>query len=341
MEHKITIRDIAKHAKVGTTTVSRVLNNHPYVSEDKRERVLQAIDELNYRPSIMARNLRGSPSGLLGFLSDDVATTPYAVDIIRGAQEVAWDNNMLLLIADSGNRRDSIAAALEVFMERKVEGIVFAAMYHREVTLPHDLEGVPTVLANCFVKDRSLPSVVPDEFVGGYNATKRLIEAGHRRIGFINLWEVRDGVPLPLPAIKGRLAGYRHALDEADIPFDEDLIRYTNQSPSANYNYAKELMSLDNPPTGIFCGNDRVAMSCYGALADLGLHVPDDVAVIGFDNILNITEGLLPALTTVQLPHYEMGKWAVEYLLNQIGKTPTDDPIQEELNCPLVERDSV
>lgn len=341
MEQKITIRDIAKHAKVGTTTVSRVLNNHPYVSEDKRERVLRAIEELNYRPSPTARNLRGSPSGLFGFLSDDVVTTPYAVDIIRGAQEIAWDNNMLLLIADSGNHDDSVAAALDVFMERQVEGIIFATMYHREVELPHDLKGVPTVLANCFDKGRVLPSVVPNEFNGGYTATKRLIDAGHRRIGFINLWEVREGVPLPLPAITGRLAGYRHALEEADMPFDEALIRYTNQSPTANYNFAQELIGLDNPPTAIFCGNDRVAMSCYGALSTLGLRVPDDVAVIGFDNILNITEGLLPALTTIQLPHYEMGKWAVEYLLNQKDKTPPKDAIQYELDCPLVERDSV
>lgn len=340
MDNKLTIRDIAKYAGVGTTTVSRVLNNHPYVSDSKRERVLQAIDELNYRPNPTARNLRGSPSGLLGFLTDDVATTPYAVDIIRGAQEVAWEHNIVLLIADSGKNRDSAEAVVDIFLERQIEGIVYAAMYHRKVTLPRGLEEIPTVLANCFVEDRSLPSVVPNEFDGGYNATEALIKAGHMRIGFINLWEVREGVQVPLPAIEGRLAGYRHALEINNIPFDENLIRYTNQSPTANYHHAKTLLSLSSPPTAIFCGNDKIAMSCYGAMAELGLRIPDDIAIVGFDNILDITEGLLPTLTTIQLPHYEMGKWAVEYLMPQT----LDDsikPIQHKLECPLVLRHSI
>lgn len=341
MNNKVTIRDIANRAKVGTTTVSRVLNDHPYVSDDKRERVLKAIDELNYRPSHTARNLRGSTSGLLGFLTDDVATTPYAVDIIRGAQEIAWQNNMVLLIADSGNNRESAEAAVDVFLERQVEGIVYAAMYHRPVTMPEGLEGVPTVLANCFMEDHSLPSVVPDEFRGGYNATSHLLERGHQRIGFINLWEVRQDIPPPFPAIYGRLDGYRHALSEYDLPFDEALIRYSDQTPEANYRHTKDLMSLPDPPTAIFCGNDRVAMSCYGALASIGLRVPEDVAIVGFDNILHITEGLFPTLTTIQLPHYEMGTWSVNYLLNHEDDTAQLNPIQHKLECRLVSRNSV
>jgi len=337
MDNKLTIRDIAKHAGVGTTTVSRVLNDHPYVSDAKRERVLQAIDELNYRPNPTARNLRGRSSGLLGFLTDDVATTPYAVDIIRGAQEVAWEHDMVLLIADSGKNRDTAEAVVDVFLERQIEGIVYAAMYHRKITLPRGLEEIPTVLANCFVEDHSLPSVVPNEFDGGYNATEVLINAGHKRIGFINLWEVREGVQIPLPAIEGRLAGYRHALEVNKIPFDEDLVRYTNQSPTANYHHARELMNLSDPPTGIFCGNDKIAMSCYGAIAELGLRIPDDIAIIGFDNILDITENLLPTLTTIQLPHYEMGKWAVDYLLN----SKITEASQHLLPCPLIQRNSV
>lgn len=339
MENKITIRDIANYAKVGTTTVSRVLNNHPYVSDDKRQRVLDAIDSLNYRPSQTARNLRGGASGLIGVLTDEVVTTPYAVDIIGGAQEVAWKHDMILLIADIGKNPQSVKTMIDVFLDRQVEGIVYATMYHRAVELPSELHNVPIVLADCFVEDLSLPSVVPDEFDGGFRATEALLTAGHTRIGFINLWEVRDGIPLPLPAITGRLKGYQHALAEFDITFDEDLVRYTNQSPEDNYHHAKSLMALPNPPTAIFCGNDKVALSCYGAIAELGLRIPDDVAIVGFDNILDITEGLLPTLTTVQLPHYEMGKWAVEYLMSH--RENLKNPIQHKLNCPLVIRDSI
>ena len=337
MEHKLTIRDIAKRAKVGTTTVSRVLNNHPYVSEEKRHRVLTAIKELDYHPNSSARHLRGSRSGLIGFLTDDVATTPYAVEIIKGAQEVAWEHNMILLVADSGQKRESAEAAAQVFLERQVEGIVYAAMYHRAVELPKELKNIPTVLANCFLEDRSLPSAVPDEQAGGFTATNSLIENGHRRIGFINLGETEENVPPPLPAITGRLAGYKEALAGHGIPFEEELLIHTNQTPHENYQCAQELMSLPDPPTAIFCGNDLVAMACYNVLSRLGLRIPQDVAIVGFDNYVDVAGSLLPPLTTMQLPHYEMGKWAVEYLVS--GEIGT--PIQHRIDCPLILRESI
>ncbi len=339
METRVTIKEIARHAGVGTTTVSRVLNNHPYVSDDKRRRVEEAIAALHYRPSQTARHLRGGSSGLLGFLTDDVATTPYAVDIIRGAQDVAWAHHMVLLVADSGGNTHFAEAAVDVFRERAVEGIVYAAMYHRPVQLPAGLDGLPTVLANCFLEDRSAPSVVPDEFDGGYHATTAAINAGHQRIGFINLWEENKAATPPFPAIYGRLRGYRQALQDHDIPYDGSLAHFSNQTPQSNYRHTQELMALPQPPTAIFCGNDKIAMNCYSALAELGLRVPQDVAVIGYDNIAHIAEGLLPTLTTMQLPHYEMGKWAVQYLIENRGRTM--EPLQVALPCPLVARESV
>ena len=245
MSSRVTIREIARRAGVGTTTVSRVLNDHPYVSENKRQRVLDAIDALDYRPSQTARHLRGSPSGLLGFLTDDVATTPYAVDIIRGAQDVAWRHNMVLLVADSGKNPQSADAALEVFLEREVEGIIYAAMYHRPVELPAGLTQLPAVLANCYVEDRSLPSVAPDEFGGGYTAAEAAINAGHRRVAFINLWDDTEGLTPPFPAIYGRLRGYRQALTDHGIAVDDELVRFSNQTPAENYRLTRELMSLE------------------------------------------------------------------------------------------------
>ncbi len=339
MDRKVTIREIARQAGVSTTTVSRVLNDHPYVSDGKRRRVEQAIADLRYRPSQTARHLRGGSSGLLGFLTDDVATTPYAVDIIRGAQDVAWAHRMVLLVADSGGDARFAEAAVDVFRERAVEGIVYAAMYHRPVQLPEGLNGLPTVLANCFLEDRSVPSVAPDEFYGGYHATEAAIKAGHRRIGFINLWEEDERVTPPFPAIYGRLRGYRRALEDQRLDFDDALVRFSIQTARENYRHTQALMAMPQPPTAIFCGNDKIAMNCYSALAELGLRVPADIAVIGFDNITHIAEGLLPKLTTMQLPHYEMGKWAVQYLIDHRGRTM--EPLQVALPCPLVARDSV
>ncbi len=340
MSRKHTIEDIAHAAGVSRGTVSRVLNDHPAVNNETRQKVLAVIEELGYRPSFSARHMRTNSSNLVGFglITDEVITTPYAVDMIRGAQEMLWAQGKVMLVVNAGYRTAMTEASLEALLERRVEGIIYATMYHRSVELPPQMSQVPVVLANCFSPERSYASVVPDEMGGGYVATLACLKKGHRRIGFINLGEPQDGLP-PIPAASGRLEGYKRALAEYDVPFDESLIRYNDQSPHNNYQITHELMRLSNPPTAIFCGNDRTAMGCYGALSQLGLRIPDDVAVVGFDNQLDIAQGLWPPLTTVQLPHYEMGKWAVEYLMS--ARTAEVEPPQHRLDCPLVERQSV
>lgn len=338
MSRRYTIEDIARLAGVSRGTVSRVLNNHPAVSIETRQRVNEVIEKLNYRPSFSARQMRTDSSKLVGFglITDEVITTPYAVDMIRGAQEKLWMLGKVMLVVNAGYGTDLTEAALQALLERRVEGIVYAAMYHRPVELPPQMSQAPIVLANCFSPDRAFPSVVPDEVAGGYAATKRLLSAGHRRIGFINLGQTSRNVPPPLAASNGRLQGYKEALSEYNVPFDETLVRYTDQRPQTNYKLPFELMQLPSPPTAIFCGNDRTALGCYGALSEMGLRIPADVAVIGFDNQIDIAQGLWPPLTTVQLPHYEMGRWAAEYLMSA-----KDAPIQHKLDCPLVERESV
>jgi LacI family transcriptional regulator len=336
-----TIQDIADIAGVSRGTVSRVLNNHVAVSDETRQKVLKVIEELNYRPNFSARHMRTESSNLVGFglITDEVITTPYAVDMIRGAQEALWAVGKVMLVVNAGYGTDLTEASLEALLERRVEGIIYAAMYHRPVELPPQMSQVPIVLANCFSPDGLYTCVVPDEVSGGYAATKRLLAAGHCRIAFINLGDPGLNVPPPLPASNGRLQGYKQALAEYNIPFEEELLRYTNQSPHTNYKLAYELMQLSVPPTAIFCGNDRTALGCYGALSELGLRIPRDVAVVGFDNQLDIAQGLWPPLTTVQLPHYAMGKWAVEYLMT-VKDLPIE-PIRHEIDCPLVERESV
>ena len=342
MPEKYNILDIARMAGVSRGTVSRVLNNQTDVSDETRQKVLDVIERLNYRPNFSARHMRTDNSNLIGFglITDEVITTPYAVDMIRGAQETLWARGKVMLVVNAGYDKEMTEASLEALLERRVEGIIYAAMYHRPVEITASISQVPIVLSNCFAADRSVPSVVPDEVAGGYAAIKHALSKGHRRIGFINLGDPgRKDVPPPLPASEGRLEGYKRALAEYDVAFDEGLIFYTDQKPETNYKLTQELMRLPQPPTAIFCGNDRTALGCYGALLDLGLRIPNDVAVIGFDNFKDIADGLWPPLTTVQLPHYEMGKWAVEYLLS--GRATQDAPIQQLIDCPLVERESI
>ncbi|MEL6148069.1 MAG: LacI family DNA-binding transcriptional regulator [Chloroflexota bacterium] len=327
----ITVKDIARHAGVGTSTVSRVLNGHQYVSEGSKRKVLRAIEELDYRPNLNARWLRGGKTNLVGFITDKVATTPYAVDIIGGAREAAADDNYVLVVITS-NSVDETGEAIEFLLERQVTGIIYAAMFHRKIELPDNAHQVPMALANCYVEDRSLPSAVPDEFKGAYAVTRELLVAGHRRIAFLNVHDPS------VDAAGGRLAGYRQALADFDVPFDPVLLGTASESSRLNYEQTQAFLRLDNAPTAFFAGNDRTAIGCYTAIRDMGLRIPHDISVVGYDNQLDIAENLLPALTTAQLPHYEMGVWAFKQLSADYDR---DRPPQALIDCPLVPRESV
>jgi LacI family transcriptional regulator len=159
-----------------------------------------------------------------------------------------------------------------------------------------------------------------------------LLNKGHRRIGFINTVD-------PIPAALGRLEGYKQALQASDLPFDEHLVRFQADDSRGGYQGTLELLQVSEPPTAIFCFKDAMAMGVYDALRTLDLSVPNDVAVMGFDNQELIAAQLSPPLSTIQLPHYQMGKWAVEFLLEH-GNEPLP-PVQHIISCPYIERQSV
>jgi LacI family transcriptional regulator len=213
-------------------------------------------------------------------------------------------------------------------------------MYHRQVTVPDRLSGLPVVLLDATSADPQYASVVPDEVGGGRDAVRELIAAGHRRIGFAT--NIDD-----IPATHGRHTGYRQALTEAGIPLRPDLIVVEESDTPGGYRATMELLRRPDPPTGIFCFNDRMAMGAYRAAHELGLRIPEDLSIVGFDNQELIADGLFPGLTTVALPHYEMGAWAVRALIGTIdadaGPQPPsgDRPTQATMPCPVVRRSSV
>lgn len=329
----VTIKDVAREAGVSFKTVSRVINDDPAVTDETRQRVWEAVETIGYRPNVVARGLRARRTHTIGFISDEIGTTPFAGKILHGAQDEAWRQRILLLSVNTDRDDDLKAAAVEELLDRRVDGLIYATMYHRPAFPPAALRSVPAVMLDCFVEDRSLPSIVPDEVEAGYEATKHLLERGHRRVAFLNNND-------PVPATLGRFEGYKKALGEYGITYDDGLIQ-TGKVPELGLNAVAGLMQLPDPPTGIFCYNDQTAMAAYNALADLGLSIPDDVAVIGFDDMDVIAAALRPPLTTMQLPHYEMGKWAVDHLLGQIAEPAAyRQPIQAKLACPLILRDS-
>jgi LacI family transcriptional regulator len=306
------------------------------IPHETRQRVVQAAEELGFRPHPMARGLRGGRSHVLGLVTSDIVTTPFAVEIVKGAQDAALARGLTLLIVDTGGSQAAAEEAVERLAEWRVDGMIFATEYHRAYSVPAGAH-TPTVLVNCFADPqthdgRAIPTIVPDEVQGGRVATQALLEAGHTRIGFIN------GPADYAPAHDGRLVGYRQALELAGVTFDADLVRTGDWWQESGARHSAELLALPNPPTGIFCANDWMAMGAFDAIKEAGRRIPQDVAVVGFDNRVEIADHMRPRLTTVALPYHEMGKRAVEVLLDPqrcaAGAT-------ERIPCPLVRRSSV
>ncbi len=330
----VTMKDVATRASVSRTTVSLVLSNAPgaNIPEETRRRIWNAANELGYRRNVLARSLRTSRSGQIGLISDFIATTPYAGNIVAGAQAAAWAHGMMLLLVDTEGQPEIEARAADTMLASQVEGIIYATMWHRPVEIPTQLRETPAVLLDCFDLNGAFPSVTPDEVSGGRTATQYLLRKGHRRIGLINNQD-------QVPATIGRFTGYCDALAAHGIAFDEQLVACGPIS-NGGYDCAMALMRLPDPPTALFCFNDHMAMAAYDALRKFGLRIPQDVAVVGFDNMEIIAAYLYPALTTMQLPHYDMGVWAVEHLLEQCSADEEVPIVQHKLPCPLVERAS-
>jgi LacI family transcriptional regulator len=332
---KVKIRTVAEAAGVSIATVSLVLNNvaGARVAAETRERVHAAAKRLGYVPNEVARQLRSQRTNTLGLIGDEVTTTPFAGRMVLGAQEAASKHGWLLMLLNSGLDPELERKEIAALLQGRVDGVLYATMYHRVVRVPDLLRTVPTVLLDAEDAAADVPSVVPDEEDGAYRATKELLDHGHRRIAFINNSE-------DIPATAGRLAGHQRALREAGLALDPHLVVAGRPVAREGYAAALHLLNLGEVPTALFCFNDRVAMGAYQAAAALGRRIPADLSIVGFDDQEEISEGLLPGLTTVALPHYAMGAWAVDALIARI--TDPQAPSERVLMpCPLVRRESV
>lgn len=333
-----TMGDVARLSGVSQTTVSFVINDVPNanISEKTRAAVLKAVKQLGYTPNAMAIGLRTSQSRVIGLVTDEIATTPFAGQIVQGAQDAARKTQRLLMLMNSGQDATIEDEEIGILLSRQVDGIIFATMRHRIIEPSRLLYQIPSVLLNCRDLDNTLPSVFPDEFLGGYQATEALLQKNHRCIGMINTSET-------VPASQLREKGFRQALTDYGIPVEDEMIVYGEDGTAKHgYDGVKTLFSRYEHMTAFFCFNDRVAMGAYDALRQLQRRIPQEVAVIGFDNYEVIAANLHPQLTTMQLPHYEMGRWAVETILQISQSTEEQGPSpQVKLPCPLVMRNSI
>jgi LacI family transcriptional regulator len=329
-----TMIDVANEARVSQTTVSLVLNHADgaRLSAETRERVIKAAARLGYQQVRRGFAPGSAAAASIGFICDEISTDPWTAIGLDGVREKAWERGLTVMVMATRGDADMESAALAQLTAQPVAGLIYATINTRLIDAPAALSRVPAVLLNCHVANGALPSVVPGEVAGGHAATDVLIRAGHRRIGYVN-------GEASMEASRHRLRGYRQALATADLPFDPDLLREGNWQPISGYEAARELMSLKSPPTAIFCANDLMAVGCYEALHELGLRIPEDVAVMGYDD-REIAQHLHPPLTTVLLPHFEMGSIAAEILLDAASGS-TSRPRQIKVECPIVRRGSV
>lgn len=329
----VNIKDVAAHAGVAFKTVSRVVNNDPTVKPKNREKVLKAIEELGYRPNRAARMTRSKKSGVFGFIADELLRSPYTFDLIRGAQDLAWQHNKELMVLNVNVHKYSLEAAISHLFEHRAEGIIYAAMFHREVELPKHLSEVPTVLANCYDSKDQYPCIVPDEQEAAREITMTMLRKGYKRIAFLNLNE-------NIIAAKLRKKGVEQAFEESNENPDnlviESVITTTgNVERSITRKRAAELIESFKPDA-ILCGQDPMAVEVYFVAQALGLEVGKDIGIGSFDDWDIIPSLVQPGLTTMALPHYEMGQWAFNYLLE--GRT---DMAKETARFTLVNRQSL
>jgi LacI family transcriptional regulator len=330
---RVGIHDVARAAGVSTTTVSHALSGRGQVSAETRSRVERAAAELGYSPNRIASALRQQRTGIIGFVSDEIATTPFAGRILLGAQDASAELGTLLMVVNSNGDAEVERAQIGALLAQRVDAVVYATMSHRRSHVPTLLAAVPTVLVNTFDPDVRLVSVVPDEEGIGYTATRRMLEAGHRSLVHLTIEQ-------PGPAVEGRQRGYERALAEAGLP--APVVRVPGKSNAAAGREALRRASAMHPDlTGVVCFNDLMAMGVYQAAStEPILLIPDRLSVIGVDNLETVAAQLEPGLTTVALPHYEMGRWG----LARAAALAADRAVPIEptlLPGPLVERDSV
>ncbi|QEE37502.1 LacI family DNA-binding transcriptional regulator (plasmid) [Octadecabacter sp. SW4] len=326
---RVTMKDVALHAGVSQSTVSFVLNGleDMRISRETRKRVKDAVDALGYRPRGAGRPPKSAGLGVIGFMLDEIATSPFAAISIEGVQEEAWKNDIIVEVVMTGGDAQYEAEVLKKWAQDGVVGVIYGSILTREVVLPDGLARHRATLLNCYDAAGKYASVVPAERRGGEEATKALLDAGHRRIAFISgeSW---------MEASDQRMEGYERALRSARIPVDPSLIAEGNFLPSGGREATLKLMAGKTRPEAIFCANDLMAVGCYEALKELGETIGETIAVMGYDD-QEIAQHLSPGLSTVLLPHREMGQWCVKELL----KTK-EEPSIARMECPVVPRQS-
>lgn len=342
---RVTLADVARASGVSSTTASLVLSGRGdelRISDGVQQRVRQTAAELGYRPNIVSVGLRTGSSQALGFVSDTVATSQLAGDLIKGALEAAHDRGFMLVIAESEGDPVEERRLMHALLDRQVDGILLASMFTQRRRLPDGLGNVPAVLLNALPAERGteIDSVIPDELAAGRHAAQLLLDAGHRRIHLVGAGPGPLDTPPGTVAGEERLAGILEVLHGAGLePASGHLV--DDWLPDRGWRATRSLVDAGVRDGAIIAFNDRLAFGAYQALHEAGLTVPDDVSLVSFDDH-PIAGWLRPGLTTFAIPHDQLGRRAVELLLDVVtGDGERRPGAVHRLPMPLVTRESV
>lgn len=310
----VTIQDVAKTAGVSVSTVSRVLNGKVDVASDTQERILSVIDDLGYTTNLAARSMRSQKKFLIGLIMPDIAY-PFAFEVMKGVNQVITESEFDLLVYTTGDVRKSGRASHEqkyvsLLNNSLTDGVIIVAPVSAEFHTDAPIVSIDSVLPNL-----SYPSVHATNYHGAVDAVDYLIGLGHKRIGYI-------GGRAELESANRRLMGYQDALDNAGIVVEDELIASGDFTTVTGVESARKLLTLSNPPSAIFAANDQMAMGVFQVAQEMGLRIPEDLSLIGFDNI---TESKHLGLTTVDQFIYEMGVVATQMLIKLINGVPLDE----------------
>lgn len=324
------IRDVAALAGVSTATVSRALQHPDKVREETRKRVFEAVEKANFVPNANARSFRQQSNRTVILLVRDIGN-PFYLEIFKGVEEAASEADYKVLMGDARDDAARVANHIELVRQRHADGLILMTGH-----FPAELRGradllPPIVIASETVSGIDLPMVKVDNVKASAEAVRYLIEAGHRRIAHL-------AGPLPESLAEERLAGYRQAFSEAGLPVEPEWIVTGDYSIEAGRQSVRRLLAAKTPFTAIFAASDQMAIGAIGELRQNGISVPKDVSVIGFDDII-FANAFDPPLTTVRQPRREMGRRAMELMIERLNGGRSNSVIQ--LETELVIRGSV
>jgi DNA-binding LacI/PurR family transcriptional regulator len=330
------LKDVARRAGVSIKTVSNVVNGYAHVRPDTRERVREAIEALGYRPNLTARSLRGGRTGVIALAVPDL-TSPYFAEIAEGVIDAAEELGWTVLIDQTDGRRERELLVLHGIRDHLIDGVVFSPLALDDDDLRTTRSEVPIVCLGERVHAGSMDHIAIDNVAAARTATQHLVERGRRRIAAVGsqLSTVAETARL-------RLAGYTEALTEAGLPLDPTMVQPAGRWHRADGVLAvQRVMQSDHRPDAIFCFNDLLALGALHGLAELGVRVPDDVAVIGIDDI---EEGryVRPTLTTMSPDKEAIAGTSVALLAERLEQPPDAEQAGREIevDCRLVVRNS-